>query len=85
MKRVARPSGPGWQTLADSSSWTMPWRSTSNACHSDQSALELPSPQPGLLTYSLLEGLKSAPPNSRQQVTVSGLVYFVWSAHSPER
>ncbi|MBS2033827.1 caspase family protein [bacterium] len=49
------------------------------ACRSDQSALELPSLQHGLLTYSLLEGLKSAPPNSRQQVTVSGLVYFVCS------
>lgn len=49
------------------------------ACRSEQSALELPSLQHGLLTYSLLEGLKSAPPNSRQQVTVSGLVYFVCS------
>ena len=49
------------------------------ACRSDQSALELPKLQHGLLTYSLLEGLKSAPPNSRQQVTVSGLVYYVCS------
>ncbi|MBX3171725.1 MAG: caspase family protein [Candidatus Eremiobacteraeota bacterium] len=49
------------------------------ACRSDQSALELPSLQHGLLTYSLLEGLNSAPPNSRQQVTVSGLVYYVCS------
>lgn len=49
------------------------------ACRSDQSALELPRLQHGLLTYSLLEGLQSAPPNSRQQVTVSGLIYFVCS------
>ena len=49
------------------------------ACRSDQSALELPKLQHGLLTYSLLEGLRSAPPNSRQQVTVSGLVYYVCS------
>jgi WD40 repeat protein len=49
------------------------------ACRSEQSALELPRLQHGLLTYSLLEGLKSAPANSRQQLTVSGLVYFVCS------
>ncbi|MBT9585131.1 caspase family protein [bacterium] len=47
------------------------------ACRSDQSALELPSLKHGLLTYTLLEGLKSAPPNSRQQLTVNGLVYYV--------
>lgn len=47
------------------------------ACRSDQSALELSTLEHGLLTYSLLEGLKSAPVNSRQELTVSGLTHFV--------
>jgi len=47
------------------------------ACRSEQSALELSTLEHGLLTYSLLQGLKSAPVNSRQELTVSGLTHFV--------